>query len=503
MKIVKFLIKEILAEDAYKKKTGFRFNEDIKAVANSVNKPGYFLHFSDVPKIGINPSSGYFPGLYMYPNTQEIYDFIFSDIGNFVGAGRGARYVYLVKLNPNVKILEGYENIKRIVGQARAKIMKPLFDAGVDAGLTVDKKSLQQAALMSVGSMSKSNISFEFPSLEEMKENGLFDIINEKNERYNNLYKRLNTKNLKSNDDIIQWNKEIKEVIEGLSMNYYKYQLPVLKEYDKKYLTKKIKEIEKEFSANFFSLQTDDNLKKFEDFLKTNKLPESWLQLKFPFIIARSLINDHLLVEEANKYSQLETKHTIKMFLFLNDLIKHPKDLTVKSKEGKFSTIDSKTIAERCIDEAKKVAGKYSNFLMKAIKDIDDVGVNIALSISGFDGINDTSTLSKETIDDIRSSKVKSDRITYRSRAFFGMGDGKMGILGKYESQQLFIFPPLQRKFKIVTMIDRFEGDKKDPPGSATPDVDWDRRPAALKKRIYKDPDNFKNREKVDRWKVE
>ena len=68
--IVRSLVREILKEDAYKKMTGKRFTADIEAVRDTVGKQGYFLHFTDTPKIGVNPKSKYVPGVYFYPQVQ-------------------------------------------------------------------------------------------------------------------------------------------------------------------------------------------------------------------------------------------------------------------------------------------------------------------------------------------------------------------------------------------------------------------------------------------------
>ena len=63
-KLIRSLIREVLAEDAYKERTGKRFTADIDKIRDNLEKKGYFLHFSDVPKIGVNPKSPYLPGSY-------------------------------------------------------------------------------------------------------------------------------------------------------------------------------------------------------------------------------------------------------------------------------------------------------------------------------------------------------------------------------------------------------------------------------------------------------
>lgn len=129
--MIRSLVREILREDAYKEKTGKRFTADIEAVRDTVDMEGYFLHFTEVPKIGVNPMSKYIAGVYFYPNTREIYDGFFKDVQTiYRGAGRAARYVYLVKLKPGLDIVEGAAINERI-REALSVAFKPILDAGL------------------------------------------------------------------------------------------------------------------------------------------------------------------------------------------------------------------------------------------------------------------------------------------------------------------------------------------------------------------------------------
>ena len=123
---IRDLVSLMLMEDKYKEMTGKRYDADVRKFSELASntpeeafKNGYYVHFTDTPKIGINPQSPYMKGYYFYPLTKTILkNFIGNVSTSNRGQARAARYVYLVKITPE-NILESdkiYDSIlKRLM----------------------------------------------------------------------------------------------------------------------------------------------------------------------------------------------------------------------------------------------------------------------------------------------------------------------------------------------------------------------------------------------------
>lgn len=120
-----------LFEDKFKRETGKRFTDDLQKIKDAVDKEKFFVHFTDTPKIGINPRSTFLPGLYTYPLTREIYEKFVISVDEYArGQGRAGRYVFLLKMKPDAKIIEGKELEGRIVKNF-AYCIAPLLDSNL------------------------------------------------------------------------------------------------------------------------------------------------------------------------------------------------------------------------------------------------------------------------------------------------------------------------------------------------------------------------------------
>ena len=214
MKIIRLLIKEILAEDAYKKRTGHRFVDDINFVKNTVDKEGYFLHFSDVPKIGVNPKSSYFPGVYFYPNIRPIYNNFFANVsGNVRGQARGARYVYLVKLKQGLNILNG-DGITKNVQETMSKIVEPFLSAGLETSEYFKNQKGFDGAQVADNSGSPQPAYIKYPSLEEIKNSGLMNLIEKNAKVLFEFYKLLKIRPRMSEEKKIEFVKKYNQSID-------------------------------------------------------------------------------------------------------------------------------------------------------------------------------------------------------------------------------------------------------------------------------------------------
>jgi len=135
-KVVRMLVREMLVEmQAYKRVTGKKYTADIEAFRDSVGKPGYYIHLSDIPKLGVNPKTGYLPGLYLYPNTKENYEAALLGSGRgSVVAGRASRYAFLVKLRSDLKLLDTAD-LNEYINKKFDSIVKPILDEALDTKL--------------------------------------------------------------------------------------------------------------------------------------------------------------------------------------------------------------------------------------------------------------------------------------------------------------------------------------------------------------------------------
>ena len=136
-------MREILREDAYKRETGKRYTGDIKKFRDTVGKPGYYIHLTDVPKLGLNPKSSYLPGLYLYPHTKYNYEtLIMGHRGNFV-AGVASRYAYLVKLRDDLKLLKP-DDLNNYLNERYHSIVDPVLEEMLDARILKEPENAKK-----------------------------------------------------------------------------------------------------------------------------------------------------------------------------------------------------------------------------------------------------------------------------------------------------------------------------------------------------------------------
>jgi hypothetical protein len=142
------LVREIIKEDqAYKRLTGSRYTADIEMFRDTVDKPGYYIHLSDEPKLGINPTSVFLPGLYLYPNTKANYMRVFSLKGPGgipdISAGAAARYVFLVKLRDDLKLISDDDSasLSDKIDKRYKDIVVPVLDEMLDVNIMSDPQN--------------------------------------------------------------------------------------------------------------------------------------------------------------------------------------------------------------------------------------------------------------------------------------------------------------------------------------------------------------------------
>ena len=152
--------------------------------------------------------------------------------------------------------------------------------------------------------------------------------------------------------------------------------------------------------------------------------------------------------------------------------INNPRMLMLKNGES----VQLSDLVAQSIEKIKNIFGKdYEKFKRTINK--DSVGTMIMLAMrDDVDGLNDTG---------FSFDWAQSDR---------SVTSGTSGVLGSFESRQLFLKAPVQNKIDVITMIDRFEGtpDTKKIPGSPTPDTAYgeeneDPRYKQLKNRFNRD----------------
>ena len=143
--IIRSLVREILKEDqAYKRLTGKKYTADIEMFRDNVGKPGYYIHLSDIPKLGVNPKTGYLPGLYLYPNTKANYEAALLGSGRgSVVAGRASRYVFLVKLRSDLNLLDTAD-LNEYIDRKFESIVKPILDDALDTRMMKSSENFKK-----------------------------------------------------------------------------------------------------------------------------------------------------------------------------------------------------------------------------------------------------------------------------------------------------------------------------------------------------------------------
>lgn len=461
--LVRGFVREILSEDAYKKRTGKRFTDDVEKIRNNLDKEGYFLHFSDVPKIGINPKSRYLPGVYFYPNIKEIYDgFVKNVVGTYRGAGRASRYVFLVRLKDGLNIVEG-EQIKERAHETLRSISKPLLDLDIDDSSRVGReKDFKQEVFHRLEGISSNMADPQLKSIDQI-DSKLLEKVYKNYSDLGEIYKdfinrpRMSEKQKeefikKLNGRLAEYRKRFGPTAAGVA--------PTLEGLDPKSVEKfniRIKSAMSpaKISPNGELRLTDADIdKELKDLSREYPIRYSETGPSIAGINRAAVLQATIALNGSSAMVKSfveyfaepvqDIKNTTKFLRWLLD----KNDLQLQLRSGETASLAD--LKAQCVKRLEETMGNNYTRLMKAVNGADLVGVNILLVMgSGIvDGINDT-------------GRNKSDIV-------WGHG----GILGKYEGAQLFLSAPVTNKFEIVTMIDRYEGESEswEPPGSATPD---------------------------------
>jgi hypothetical protein len=514
MNTIRLLIRELLKEDAYKERIGHRFVDDINLVKNSVNKDGYFLHFSDVPKIGINPKSSYLSGVYFYPNIEPLYKRFFADVGGpWRGQGRAARYVYLVKLKPSVKLIEG-EEITKKAKKIISEITEPFLSSSLDISdyLNYPKKLHEPNQFYAIMRTSSTLIRAKYPSIDEIKNSGLLD-VSEKNARdLFELYKILAKRPKMPEAKKLEFSNNFNQMLVKYFNRFTEIDFNRLS-YNKNFTldntlsTKNVRGVLDRivrFMSPYEIDSTGNNIILNESKLKKLHDEESsfgpWepsimgAEIDFKLNVLSAAIKLRATTSEIYSYIMNMRNNDIPEMIseFIRWLYSSDnKNYDLIQNNGK--TLPLSSITNQCIDKLKNILGEnYTKFLKVVRK--DEVGMMIMLVMGpDIDGINDTGSFEL-------GSK-------YDYKIAFGEG----GRLGQYEGRQLFLKAPIENKIEIITMIDRFEGvpDTEKIPGSHTPDTEnsystnEDPRYYALKKRLRRNVEDEKQMKKEiprERW---
>lgn len=157
-------MREILKEDAYKRETGKRYTGDIDKFRDTAGKPGYYIHLTDVPKIGVNPKSNFLPGLYLYPHSKSNFQsLIMGHRGNFI-AGNMARYAFLVKLRSDLKILKP-DDLNDYLNKKYFGIVGPIIDEMLDVRILKEPENAKKF-YSAGGEFYKSTAAGDLPAVE-------------------------------------------------------------------------------------------------------------------------------------------------------------------------------------------------------------------------------------------------------------------------------------------------------------------------------------------------
>lgn len=496
------LIGALLREDAYKRARGARYTGDIDAVRSTLNKDGYFLHFSDVPKIGVNPGSAFLPGTYFYPNIKPIFDAFVADVsGTARGQARAARYVFLVKLKPGVNILEGADAIAEAAeGNIRA-IVQPILDADLNDWIAREGGAdVKRNASYFLGGVAPF-IDHAYPSLLQLEEMGLMDHIESRERASTETIGMLRSilaelSSPAAKDSSARGWEAFKPVLSAavaaeraLEPKFTKRTTPYrVDEWSAsqnpdrgrkdfmKHIKTKIEDLKTSLTRS--ELSGVD----FESMLRGGYIASSGGYEPFSSAlkeVGTILRSTAMLKELASLFLESPLQKTSKLF----SMLKRMKSQEFKILSKSSGIISSSDLADRCFAAAADALGE-SNYkrLLGALAKGDSVGVNLILILgSQYAGVNDTTSLPPEVYEELKSSPGGGVRFL----------SGDLGVISRYESAQLFLRAPLGDKIEVVTMIDRFEGMPPEYlPGSSTPDTEYDTeetpRARALKTRFFR-----------------
>jgi hypothetical protein len=409
-----------LFEDKFKRETGKRFTGDLQKIKDAVGKENFFVHFTDTPKVGVNPKSQFIPGVYAYPLTRDVYEKFVISVDEYArGQARAGRYVFLLKLKSSARVIEGPELEERIVKNF-AHCVAPLLNSELIA-TTPEHRYMRSE-----------------------------DIVKLIEEHYR--------------DDVLRGLERIRSEVKsiGLRINKKAARLAALRAVIKDivpnveefpaWINEKLWDDSKDSKRNMHRL-TLDHIRDDES-ANGNLAGAIYTYKDHPLLsgIWNSINISNKRAKLQSLVSHSYSGAAMARWEMLRDLFDSPlgtkAGLPIKTKSGE------KKEMSQIIDEALKrtlETMKVSKEKLLQVLKQDPIGTNILLGLGDADVIIDRGT-----------AEVKS--------ATAGWG----GILGDLETMQAYIRPPIGKAVDIVGMVDRFEGepDSKVPPGS-TPDKDY------------------------------
>lgn len=405
---IRSLISLILLEDKYKEMTGQRYADDIKKFSKFVSNTskeafenGYYVHFTDTPKIGINPSSPYLKGYYFYPLTKTILNEFIGNVSvGTRGQARGARYVYLVKITPD-NILESdkiYPSILKRLKILIDPIEQKLLDTTA-ARWNEGTAALESKLGISLNSQIKSLVSDLRQEADDLKRKKSISI-----EGYENAIREV-------------LNKHGAREIENNFFMLGREEKTIVKVRNK--VEKTIKSIEDQIAMKKSPVIGNSILSKViaDKYYSTGDLLSTAMSLKGMFSSGREYSLD---------YERAEVKKIL-----------HALESDLKAYVAKDGTpISGREIGGEAIKEF------YDQTGIDGKSKIDSVGYFIKIAIGNeYEGVFDAGHAG-------------------------GLGDAggentAMGLISNQEKTQLYLKPQARNKIQVISIIDRFEGEKE------------------------------------------
>lgn len=226
--IVRSLVREILSEmQAYKRVTGKKYTADIEMFRDNVGKPGYYIHLTDQPKVGVNPRSDFLPGTYMYRNTRDNFLSVLGpgESGSDVSGARYGRYVFLLKLKGDVKMLRGGNELADYIDKKYKAAVMPVLDELLDSRLMREPENVEKYYDKEGNFTRWYAVSSTVPSLKVTPEllsrigdSTFVDNINDVLDAAEGLREILPLKSKARTQKAIEANEKVFEVLKGLNM---------------------------------------------------------------------------------------------------------------------------------------------------------------------------------------------------------------------------------------------------------------------------------------------
>jgi len=433
-----------LKEDKYKEKTGKRFKGDIEKFRNAIGKPDYFIHFTDVPKLGIKPKTTFLPGIYAYPLTKKVYNKFFADVDEFArGMSRAARYVFLLKLKPGVSTLDG-KDVETTIIRNFKYCMEPITDENLIAPFPKGEMYLSYEDMGEF--IEKHNFDDFKKKLKELRR-GFYGPL-ERPYKIGDAFDNTNDWIMKNNHGPKKKMQMLASLLERLFPGNKNNQVYLRNEIFSN--NKKGESLRAKLTLyNAFSDNEASSLN-IERILYLVGDHPLFTNVKGTFELSNFRSTAIAMSDPNNK----RMKNRIELFIKL-EMVSNSKggigelnDTTISKKDG--GTVTLKSITDNCFQRFSEISGMPIEKIQKLITERDFIGINLLLCGKDHQVIIDRGYAA----DDV---------------------SGWQGILGNLESSQAFIRPPIAKCVEIEGMVDRFEGvpETAKIPGSATPDKDY------------------------------